>query len=294
MSDTKEIKQCVLCQLPRKWQSILQNESFKDLEEIRFRLFLPVMLYYGREKKALSYAVPSAIDMADLLNAICKNSVYAYRENISQGFVTLSGGHRAGLCGSGVIKGGDVSGFSRISGINIRLARDICGCSKEIQSVILGKNGVKNALIISPPQAGKTTMLRDLARAASLNHKVCVIDERSEIAALSADFRGFDLGMQTDVYDGIPKKAGITMALRALSPEVIITDEIDTEADMKAVKSILGAGVKIIASVHSEDFCEFEKKQKDFLKLFDVIIVLSRRNGAGTIEEVRKVDATYS
>ncbi len=293
MQNTKEIKMCILTQLPNKWQKILENEEFENLEEIRFRIFLPVMLYFRDGNKKILDFKPDRKDMEALLCALCKNSVYAYRESIAKGFVTLSGGHRAGLSGRAVMQGGEVVNLTEISGINIRLARHVTDCARSVMPHIVSAEKIKNTIIVSPPAAGKTTMLRSIAKELSRNFKVCVIDERSELAGASHE-GFFDLGLQTDVIDCIPKAVGITMALRSLSPEVIITDEIDTDEDIGAVKNILGAGTKIITSTHSDDFEALKRKKEDFFKLFDLAVLLSRRCGAGTIEEVCSIDDIYS
>lgn len=292
MTEIESIKRCILSQMPLKWQNILKKYSFSGLEEIRFRLFSPVMLYYSDKREVLKdFTEPK--DTETLLLCACKNSLYSYSESIKKGFVTLSGGHRMGISGRGVVTGGEISGISRIFGINIRIAKEIKNCSNSVFGKIYESGRVKNTLILSPPSAGKTTLLRDITRKLSENFKVCVIDERSEIAALTFDEKGFDIGIQTDVYDMVPKTKGIFMALRSLSPEVIVTDEVDTEADLFAVKSIIGAGAKIITSAHCEDFSKFKEKRKDFLSLFDVCIILSRRCGAGTVEEVFSFDKSY-
>lgn len=292
MTETESIKKCILSQLPLKWQNILKNYSFSDLEEIRFRLFSPVILYYSQKREVLEH-ITEPKDTETLLMCACRNSLYSYTESIKKGFVTLLGGHRMGISGRGVLKSGEISGISRIFGINIRIAKEIKECSDSVFGEICERGKVKNTLILSPPAAGKTTLLRDITRKLSENFKVCVIDERSEIAALTFEEKGFDIGIQTDVYDMIPKTEGIFMALRSLSPEVIVTDEVDTEEDLFAVKNIIGAGAKIIASAHCEDFSNFKEKRKDFLSLFDVCIILSRRYGAGTVEEVLSFDKYY-
>lgn len=293
MTEIPAIKQSILSQLPQKWQKKLEKADFCGLEEIRFRVFLPTMLYYSDGRRKIlenSENLTTYEDLELILAAVCNNSVYAHSADIANGFVTLSGGHRAGLSGRGVKNGNTHCGLTQISGINIRISKQIKACADGVFPFIRTKSGVKNTVIISPPAAGKTTMLREIARKLSHNFKVCVIDERSEIAAISTNGRGYDLGPQTDVLDAVPKNLGITMALRTLSPEIIITDEIDTESDLLAIKNIIGAGAKVITSAHSDDFNSFKNKNGDFLKLFDTLIVLSRKNGAGTVEEVFFLD----
>ena len=290
MTETEEIKRCIAGQLPLKWQKIVTGIDFEGLEEIRLRCAQPAMAYYSERRGELlcsgERCVAGRCDMENILAAICKNSVYTYSGDIARGFVTMRGGHRAGISGRGVVSRGEISSLTQISGINIRVARQKKGCADRLIHSVADDGGVKNTLIISPPQCGKTTILRELARLLSEKYKVTIVDERSELAAMTDGCPGFDVGRQTDVLDSVPKSAGIFMALRSLSPEIILTDEIDVGGDIAAIHSILGAGAKIITSVHSVDARSFGRLNREFMSLFEAVIVLSRRRGAGTVEEI--------
>jgi len=135
---------------------------------------------------------------------------------------------------------------------------------------------ILSTIIISPPGGGKTTLLRDIARILGESHKVTIIDERSEIAAQEFGVPQFDVGIQTDVLDGYTKDAGIRHALRSLSPDVIITDEIGTKSDISAIENILKGGCKIITSMHGYSIEEIREKKGEFLSLFEVAVTLER------------------
>ncbi len=280
------------------------------LEEIRLRADRPLMLSYGMRDWYVEPdgCVVSKTDKPYLVNEeqirrvlaqMCENSIYAYQEEIRNGYITLRGGHRVGIAGRVVFDGASVKNIKDISGLNIRIAREIEGCAdKLLRFVTEGKNRVLNTLIVSPPQCGKTTILRDLARLLSNGDaggtfggvKVGIVDERSEIAACYRGSPQNNVGIRTDVLDGCPKALGMPMLLRSMSPDVIITDEIGNEGDCEAVLKVINAGVKIIASAHGYSISEL-KTRREVLKMmeeavFDRYIVLSNTRGPGTVREI--------
>lgn len=183
---------------------------------------------------------------------LCRNSVYAYTEELKHGFITLTGGHRAGLSGKTVVENGEIVGLREISGIAIRIASQRVGSSKNILPLFFQNGRICSGLVISPPGGGKTTVLRDMARSFSyMGYKVAVIDERSEIGGMDNGSAANDLGPLCDVLDGCPKAKGIIWAVRCLSPQVIIIDELGSENEANAVLSGLNAGVPVIMSLHA-------------------------------------------
>lgn len=236
--------------------------------------------------------------MARLFDIICKNSSYAFADEIRNSFISLHGGHRAGITGKAVIEEGRLRHIKEISGINIRFAGQVIGCAHEIIEYIVKNGNIKNTLIVSPPMCGKTTIIRDLARilGSGLHKelkrpaKVFIIDERAEIAASYRGIPQNDIGIMTDVITSCPKSTAILNGLRSMSPEVVITDELGDEGDYNAVSALLNAGVKIIATAHGYNISSLQSR-KEVINLlsnnvFERYIVLSNVNGPGTIEEI--------
>lgn len=191
---------------------------------------------------------------------LCRHSVYAYEDQISQGYISLPGGHRAGVCGKSVMSDG-ITRLSEIYGICIRIASQRKGCARPLIGKLLSNSGIKSGVIISPPGGGKTTILRDAARCLSeLGKRVCIVDERGEIAAMRNGAPELDVGFCTDVLDNIPKSIGITMAVRSLSPEIIIFDEISTPEEAAQVVTALNSGVAVLTSIHGENYADAVKR----------------------------------
>ena len=175
--------------------------------------------------------------------------------------------------------------------MNIRIAREFKNCSKEIFGII--KNNINGTLIVGAPMTGKTTILRDLARLFSMeyNQKVVIIDEKYEIASTYNGIPQFDIGL-ADVLSGFPKNHGTIMALRTLSPDIIICDEIGSEQDYNYIKNILNSGVKIITTIHSYDEIELlNRPQVNYLlkmNIFDTVVFLNSSKKPGEILKIKK------
>lgn len=202
----------------------------------------------------------SAENVADTFRILCESSVYAHENEIRRGYVTAEGGCRAGVCGTAVLRCGEIAGLRDISSVNLRVAREKPGCADELFAA-LGGEPDGGLLLCGPPASGKTTILRDAARQLSNGlrgpaRRVTIVDERGEIAGCRNGRPVNDVGMCTDVLDGCPKADGILMALRTLSPEVIVCDELGGEAETRAVEESLNAGAVLIASIHAGSFGE--------------------------------------
>ncbi|MDR1392261.1 MAG: stage III sporulation protein AA [Clostridiales bacterium] len=262
------------------------------VEEIRFRVSKPLIIVtdvgsYGvLPDGSLTSIFGNAYiirerDIKQLFQSVCENSVYAYLEEIKQGFITVRGGNRVGICGKAVVEDGKIENIRDISGINFRVSKEIIGSSDEIISNILKDEKIINTLIVSPPKGGKTTIIRDIARQISnAGFKVGIIDERSEIAAVYKGIHKNDVGLNTDVLDCVPRNLGIVMMLRSMSPDVLITDEIATKDDAKAVEQAIGCGVSIVATAHGESIDDVKtRKNIDFILGnggFEQVITISR------------------
>lgn len=231
----------------------------------------------------------SVQDISEIFKKLCNYSVYSFQEQIKNGFVTFLGGHRVGIASSAVLENGQITGIKEISSLNLRIAREFKNCSKNIYEII--KVSSKGALIVGPPLSGKTTILRDLARLFSSESKVTIVDERFEIAACNEGKAQLDVG-SSDVLSGFPKSEGILRAVRCLSPNVIICDEIGTLKETKAINEALNSGVKVIASIHASSEKEILKKPQIlwlfYSGAFEKIIILSSVS-IGNIEKILEV-----
>ncbi len=250
------------------------NEDFlKTVCEIRMRTGKPLsfvtfegITYLTKSGRLTgipnsSAFVVSGADIKESFQRICEYSVYSYTKDISQGFITVGGGHRAGIYGTAVYEGKNITGLRDVSGINLRISREYKGCGAELTSKAFGEN-VQGLLLCGAPSTGKTTMLRDVARLASdmLFKKVAIIDERGEIAAVSKGVAQNDVGINTDVLDGYRKGEGILQAVRTLSPNIIICDEIGGKDDCDAIRQGINSGVAFVAAVHASSVDELKNK----------------------------------
>lgn len=216
-----------------------------------------------------------------IFERMCESSPYARQESLKSGFLTLSGGHRVGVCGKAVLKNGEIVGLCDISGLNIRISRQIFNAADGIIDHIAPFGKIKNTLIISPPGFGKTTALREIARllgGGKYLYRVGIMDERCEIAGGAS---GYDIGELSFVYSGCKKADGMLMAIRSMAPDVIICDEIGGEDDGEAIFSLINAGVRVICTCHGfgrEDVLRRSGMKKLMEgKVFEKLIVISGR-----------------
>lgn len=281
--------------------------DYDSLLELRIRVERPLVLSFAgkdwfinesqglTDNEDLAYIV-SAIDVKNILDYASDYSLYAYEEELKQGFITVRGGHRIGLAGQVVMDNRRIKNVKNISFINIRMAHQIKGCAMELLPYIISDGRILHTLIISPPSCGKTTLLRDVIRCISNGNNyakgmnVGVVDERSEIAACYMGIPQNDVGIRTDVLDCCPKAEGMLMLLRSMNPRVIAVDEIGSREDIDAIAYVINCGCGIIATVHGDSIDDIRTKPilRKLVeeKVFDRYVVLGRSRGIGTIENV--------
>ncbi len=285
-----------------EWLYELINKKFVSeyVYEIRIRINKPIVINYKGKDTILcetkDYTNNMILGTSELISYILtvatKQSFYAYNDQIKQCFVTTDTGIRIGICGSVVYNNNAVSTIKNITSINIRISHQVQNCSERIINFLTNGQIAKNTLIISPPGAGKTTLVRDIVYKLS-NEKniqnILVVDERYEIAGLNQNTL-IDIGNYVDVISGCEKSFAFYNALKTMNPKIIVTDEISEEEDINSIKYAIKSGVKVIATAHALNICDLKyKKYFDILikdKYFERIVVLSCRNGVGTIEGV--------
>lgn len=245
----------------------MRKINWDGLEEIRVRIGWPVELIYGNHNEWLGN-YDSMIDrqcLDEMLNYITGYSVYAMEEELKQGYITFSGGHRIGITGHATYEAlrdtrePQITSIIDIGGLNIRIAHERKGCAEKILPFLRRNNTIYNTIFFASPGVGKTTYLRDSIRMLSngdvknTGFKICVVDERSEIAACLNGCPQNDLGKRTDVLDACPKVVGMKMVLRTMSPEIIAVDELGKEEEFALLEQMRCSGVKVLGTMHAGD-----------------------------------------
>ncbi|MEG1471682.1 MAG: ATPase, T2SS/T4P/T4SS family [Clostridia bacterium] len=240
--------------MPKSVGKVLLHQPEGSVRELRVRTGGKVRLLTDQGELAVACS-PTQQQVTQMAEALCEHALYARAEEQRQGFVTLRGGHRMGLCGRVISQGQSVRALREISSFCVRIAGQWRGAADALLPCLTTKEGtVKSVLIMGMPGMGKTTMLRDACR--SLSEKgfhMCVVDERSELAAMCGGVPQLDVGPNTDVLDGCGKEAGLRWMLRGMSPDVLVTDELGSMSDAQAVLEAARSGVSVLATLHGRN-----------------------------------------
>ena len=242
----------------------------EELQEIRIRTGQPLLIQMKGQERVLPDPVHPYLvtkeDIGETMGYICHYSLYAYENELKQGFITVEGGHRIGVAGKVIIENEKVKNIQYISSLNVRISHEVLGCADALIPYITENKQICHTLIISPPCCGKTTLIRDLIRQISEGNSwlpglaVGVVDERSEIGGCYMGVAQNHLGIRTDILDGCPKAEGMIMLIRSMGPQVIAVDEIGTPEDVHAIEYAMHCGCKMLATVHAESMEELRKK----------------------------------
>lgn len=262
-------------------QNNIEQFEMNELEEIRIRVSKPIILKLANREKIINYKV-STQDILKILENITENSLYSYQKQICSGYISLKGGHRVGITGNVVMEDEKVININYIYSLNFRIAKQVLGVADYIKEKVIENNNIYNTLIVSPPGAGKTTILRDLIRQISKNKTIGVVDERGEIAAMYKNEPQNDMGLKVDILSNVSKDIGIRMLVRSMAPDIICADEIGTKNDVEAIKYAVTSGVKGIFTAHGNNIESIKNspilKELIEIKLIDRIIFLDKYN----------------
>ncbi len=286
----------------------LSTVTLESIEEIRFRVNRPVEVKTGASRFFLcsekqinpAYQQDFCLEKRELEEMLYKMlgySWYAFEEEMRNGYFTIGNGCRVGISGKALVEFGEIRAIKQIYAVNIRISHQVKGCACHVMPFIVDhQKHILSTLLLSPPQMGKTTLLRDIVRILGSGYDdigpmdISLIDERSEIAGAVDGVPQNDVGLCTDVLDGCPKNKGIIIALRSMSPQVIATDEIGKAEDVDAIEEALNSGVSVIATAHAKNIQEALNRpilrsiiEKHFFKR---IVILGNSRGTGSIEKI--------
>lgn len=273
----------VIRSFPAKLRERLESLEISHLEEVRLRAGQPLMVVWNGKEYFVTDQGQMSTDqhqswkvsedlLRETVESFSRHSLYAYEEELRQGFFTIQGGHRIGVAGKVVLEQGTIKTMKYLSFLNVRIAHEIRGCADGILPYLYEVNEFEinreifHTLLISPPRCGKTTLLRDLIRQISNGNgshpgmTVGVADERSEIGACYHGIPQNDLGIRTDVLDCCPKHLGMMMLIRTMSPQVVAVDEIGSREDLEAMEYVMNCGCKLFATVHGSSLEEIHRK----------------------------------
>lgn len=248
--------------LPIELRNVLAQVSpaeQKQCEEIRLRMGEPLTVTLCGQERTLNSKTIGQNELEETLGRATEYSMHTFADSLRQGFVTIRGGHRIGVCGQAAVQEGMIVSFRHISSLNIRVAREIKGAADSNLLAQLNEDGaLYSTLILSPPGRGKTTLLRDIARQLSDSGiRTALADERSELAGLYHGTPQFDIGRHTDAIDGCPKAEAAMILVKTMSPKLLVLDEITSERDVQAAEYASHCGTAVLASAHAWDLDDF-------------------------------------
>ena len=257
-------------------------------EEVRLRVGQPLSIVLPPGERMFPGPPVTSGEIEQMVEIASRASLHAVMDQIRQGYLSLPGGHRLGLCGTVHLQNGVRKGLRPYSGASLRIARQVPGAARNLLTQLCPGGRLASTLIMAPPGAGKTTLLRDLIRMVSDGEgtepmRVALADERGEVAALYDGLPQLDVGSRTDVLEGCPKAEGLMMLLRAMNPQVLAADEITAPEDIHALKQASGCGVLLLATAHGYGREDLERRPlyRSLLehRLFERLVLIRREGG---------------
>lgn len=303
----------ILQLFPKEMRDFFETVACREkyVSEIKLRAQKPVLVVegerewfldergaYTQERLKAKIMEKEALDR--IVQHICHYSMYAFEEELRQGYITVAGGHRIGMVGQVVLETPDkIRTIKYICGMNIRISHQIKGVAEQVLPFLYKNGSPRSILLVSPPGCGKTTLLRDIVRNLSDGNAygrgvtVGVVDERSEIGGSYLGQPQNDVGMRTDILDACPKVLGMMMLLRSMSPRVIAIDELGSEQELAAVKVAASCGSKVVATMHGD--CMEDVKRRGTMEkilgegLFETIFFLGRQKGSCGVKHIYEI-----
>ena len=244
----------------------LPPEQLASSEEFRLRVGYPLSVVLEDGEHSLGGRPVEPEDLEQLLERATRASVHSVLEQLREGFVTIEGGHRIGFCGTTVVEQGRVTFLKELSSASIRLARQLLGIASSVAPRLFDEDSLQSTLILAPPGAGKTSLMRDLIRMISEGEgvpamRVGVVDPRGELGAAFQGRMQMDLGRRTDLLNACPKAQGLLMLLRGMNPQVLAVDEITAPEDVQAVRDAAGCGAALLATVHGRNREDLKRRE---------------------------------